>query len=70
MMEKTDKMDVQKRTRSGYKLPSTNELESELKRVNERKRFKTTLRSTIFTRGTGTAGEHPGAVCTPPGITI
>ena len=48
-MEKTDKMDVQKRTRSGYKLPSTNELESELKRVNERNRFKATLRSTIFT---------------------
>ena len=41
--------DTQRQTRTGYKLPSTRELEGELKRVNDRKRFRVTLRSTIFT---------------------
>ena len=48
-MDATVKEETQKLTRKGYKLPSTKELESELRRENEKKRFRMTLRSTIFT---------------------
>lgn len=48
-MDSTEKAGTQKLTRTGYKLPSTRELETELRRENERNRFRLTLRSTIFT---------------------
>lgn len=47
--DNTDVFELKRKVRSGYHLPSTKELETELKRVNERKRFRVTLRSTIFT---------------------
>ena len=48
-METTEYQDEQRQTRSGVKLPTTTELEGELKRLNDRRRFRVTLRSTIFT---------------------
>lgn len=48
-METTEYQDEQRQTRSGVKLPTTRELEGELKRLNDRRRFRVTLRSTIFT---------------------
>ena len=42
-------IDTHKKVRGGYHLPSTKELEGELKRVKDRRQFRLTLRSTIFT---------------------